>query len=74
MRSNEKDTNTAYERAVKRDDLSPTLRATLERNWEDEQRHRKWIEDQLAAMGSVDPEVNLPDDTGIASEEYIGPR
>lgn len=49
MKTNEDDTNTAYERAVQRDDLDPDVRAVLERNLSDERRHREWIEARLAA-------------------------
>jgi rubrerythrin len=52
MRSNEEDTNTAYERASARDDLSPELQLLLRRNLEDARRHRGWIEQRLHANGS----------------------
>jgi rubrerythrin len=47
MRTNEADTNTAYERAMARDDLTPHLRAVFEMNLLDERRHRNWIEERL---------------------------
>lgn len=50
MKSNEDDTNMAYERAVKHDDATPAIRSVLETNLADERRHRAWIEktiDQL---------------------------
>jgi len=50
MKTNEDDTNTAYERAVSRDDLTPHLREVLQRNLGDERRHRSWIETRLASM------------------------
>ena len=50
MKSNEADTNTAYERAAARDDLPPHVREVLQRNLADERRHRAWIEARLAAM------------------------
>jgi uncharacterized protein (TIGR02284 family) len=43
MRTNENDTNTAYERAVGRDDVPPPIREILDRNLADERRHRQWI-------------------------------
>lgn len=47
MKSNEDDTNRAYEQAVRRHDLTTELRETLQRNLSDERRHRAWIEDRL---------------------------
>jgi uncharacterized protein (TIGR02284 family) len=48
MKSNEDDTNQAYEQAVRRHDLATDLRETLQRNLADERRHRAWIEDRLS--------------------------
>jgi uncharacterized protein (TIGR02284 family) len=48
MRSNEDDTNEAYERALEREDVLPRARGLLERNLEDERRHRAWIEQRLS--------------------------
>jgi uncharacterized protein (TIGR02284 family) len=50
MKTNEDDTNTAYERAVAREDLTPHVRQVLQRNLADERRHRAWIEARLASM------------------------
>jgi uncharacterized protein (TIGR02284 family) len=47
MKSNEDDTNTAYERATQRTDASPDLLSLLRRNLDDERRHREWIEQRL---------------------------
>jgi uncharacterized protein (TIGR02284 family) len=47
MKTNEDDTNAAYEYAVSRQDTSADLRAILERNLADERRHRAWIEAEL---------------------------
>ena len=47
MKTNEDDTNTAYERAVRRTDLPTAVRAVLERNLADEHRHRAWFEARL---------------------------
>lgn len=47
MKSNEDDTNTAYERACARDDLPADIRGVLVRNLGDERRHRAYIESRL---------------------------
>ena len=47
MRTNEDDTNTAYERATKFEYVTPEIRAVLERNLQDERRHCAWILEQL---------------------------
>ncbi len=47
MKTNEDDTNTAYERATKFKDAPPQVHATLERNREDERRHRDWMVETL---------------------------
>jgi len=49
MRSNEDDTNVAYERALGQD-LPLMLRETLLENHADEKRHRAWIEEKLSRM------------------------
>jgi uncharacterized protein (TIGR02284 family) len=49
MKSNEDDTNEAYERASAQQGLPEHVRATLEKNLADERRHRAWIEQRLAA-------------------------
>jgi uncharacterized protein (TIGR02284 family) len=43
MRTNEADTNTAYERAVNFSGLVSTTREVLQRGLEDERRHCEWI-------------------------------
>lgn len=53
MRSNEQDTNQAYEQAVARDDLPPRVRTVLEQGLADERRHRAWIESQLGGSRDV---------------------
>lgn len=50
MKANEEDTNTAYERATERDDLSANVRAVLVRNREDERRHLEYIERRLSSF------------------------
>jgi uncharacterized protein (TIGR02284 family) len=52
MKTNEDDTNTAYERATSRNDVTPELRALLQRNLEDERRHRGWMERRLQSMAA----------------------
>jgi len=47
MKTNEDDTNTAYERAVRHEKVDARARAVLERNLADERRHRAWIEERL---------------------------
>ena len=48
MRSNEADTNTAYERAVQFPDLDAGIRESLEAALADERRHAAWIMSQIA--------------------------
>jgi len=47
MKSNEEDTNTAYDRMTNRDDLDKKIQDILTRAYADEKKHRKWIEDTL---------------------------
>lgn len=48
MKTNEDDTNTAYERAAARTDVPTHLHAIFESHLADERRHRQWIESWLA--------------------------
>lgn len=48
MRSNEQDTNTAYERIVAHEGLWPDAKPALEQGLADERRHRDWLEQALA--------------------------
>ena len=50
MKTNEDDTNTAYERAVQHRNASPTLRSVLERGLADERKHRDWMVEQIDAL------------------------
>ena len=59
MKTNEDDTNRAYERACKRDDLTESLRLIFTKNLDDERRHRLWIEAQLHHRRAV-AEVHRP--------------
>jgi rubrerythrin len=47
MNSNEDDTNTAYERMTNRDDLDEKIKSILSNAYDDEKKHKKWIEDTL---------------------------
>lgn len=49
MKTNEDDTNTAYERAVNHREADG-VRATFEKNLADERRHRSWMESTIAAL------------------------
>jgi len=50
MKTNEDDTNTAYERATKHDDITSEIGKVLDSNLEDEQRHRAWIEETIETL------------------------
>lgn len=50
MKTNEDDTNTAYERARGRPDVPDYVHDLLARNQADEHRHRAWIEAKLRMM------------------------
>ena len=50
MRTNEADTNTAYERAVAFHGLNTETREVLQRGLQDERRHCEWILDQLKTL------------------------
>lgn len=47
MKTNEEDTNTAYERAVNHSTAPASLRDVFQANLADERRHRQWIVDRL---------------------------
>jgi uncharacterized protein (TIGR02284 family) len=47
MRSNEDDTNKAYEKATEEPGLPARIRDILERNLNDERRHRAWLVQRL---------------------------
>jgi uncharacterized protein (TIGR02284 family) len=51
MKTNEEDTNTAYERAFNHKDIDPQAREVVERGYADERRHRAWIMDTLMKIG-----------------------
>lgn len=47
MKTNEEDTNTAYERAFNHKGITPEAREIIERGYADERRHRAWIMDTI---------------------------
>lgn len=47
MKTNEDDTNTAYERAIRHGGKSIAANEILQRNLGDERRHRTWIEEAI---------------------------
>ncbi len=47
MKTNEDDTNTAYERAAAHGSVTPDLKTVLDGNLADERRHRAWIEQAI---------------------------
>jgi uncharacterized protein (TIGR02284 family) len=54
MKTNEDDTNAAYERALNHPGLPPEVQTVLEQNLADERRHRAWIENRISeAEGAV---------------------
>ncbi len=48
MKTNEDDTNTAYERAAGRSDLPPSAVPVIQAALGDERRHRDWLEKTIA--------------------------
>ena len=57
MKTNETDTNVAYERATTNDVVPPTVKELLRQNLADERRHRAWMEEQL---GNEEPPYSAP--------------
>lgn len=47
MISNEEDTNTAYERICHHDHLWPEAKEIVNNGWDDEKRHKQWLEAQV---------------------------
>lgn len=47
MKTNENDTNIAYERALQHKKVTPKISKILDKNLEDERRHREWIVETL---------------------------
>lgn len=52
MKSNEDDTNSAYERATQHRDAPERVMAVFQKNLGDERRHREWIERRLQSINS----------------------
>lgn len=50
MKTNEEDTNTAYERALEHEDLPEFARDTIARGLADERRHRAWLEQTIQTL------------------------
>lgn len=50
MKTNEDDTNTAYERAVSHKGMTAEMKKVLNSNLSDERRHRTWIEHTMKSM------------------------
>ncbi|MCA1940681.1 MAG: ferritin-like domain-containing protein [Caenispirillum bisanense] len=50
MKTNEDDTNTAYERAAAHGEATPAARTLFEGCLADERRHRAWIEETVARL------------------------
>lgn len=59
MKTNEEDTNTAYERAVAHVGVDAETLAVLQRNLSDERRHRAWII-QTLQTAFTEPRVSSP--------------
>jgi uncharacterized protein (TIGR02284 family) len=60
MKSNEDDTNRAYEKATSEHGMPVDVLAVLERNLADERRHRAWFIDRLRAMTVPAPTPSAP--------------
>jgi uncharacterized protein (TIGR02284 family) len=50
MKTNEDDTNAAYEHALAHEDTDASVKQTLQSNLEDERRHREWIERRISEL------------------------
>lgn len=50
MHTNEADTNAAYQRAAKHSEVREEVLALMERNLQDERRHRAWIEERMTYL------------------------
>lgn len=48
MKTNEEDTNTAYERMAEREDQWDDAKAIIQRGLHDERKHKRWLDDTLA--------------------------
>jgi uncharacterized protein (TIGR02284 family) len=59
MKSNEDDTNAAYERAVAQTGLPDNIRQVLDRNLADERRHRQWFIERVQSLRGDQPSAQL---------------
>ena len=59
MRTNEDDTNAAYQMLVTRSDLPPALTEAIQRSLADERRHHDWI-DHVLATAKTQPSASHP--------------
>lgn len=50
MKTNEDDTNNAYDRAVKNENAPARIKDVLRANLADERRHRAWIEERIKTL------------------------
>lgn len=50
MQANEKVTNTAYEKALEANGTDAATRQTLQRNLDDERRHKAWIDEKIEEL------------------------
>ncbi len=60
MKSNEEATNTAYENAASRLDVTPEIMDVLTTNLADERRHRRWVESHIAQLEGAGPGTAAP--------------
>ncbi len=56
MKTNEDDTNAAYENATTRHDCPADVMVILQKNLTDERRHRAWIEERIRSWGRAQPQ------------------
>lgn len=60
MKTNETDTNVAYQRATANDAVPAQVKDLLRRNLADERRHREWMERELAGQETPFPPPGGP--------------
>ncbi len=71
MKTNEDDTNTAYERAVQHAGFDQKVMDVLTRGLSDERRHRAWIERTISAMGKTTERVSRPSMDRPSSQSIV---
>lgn len=71
MRSNEDDTNDAYERAASRIDAREPVRLVLARGLADERRHRGWIEAELERLRRLQEAQDTDEQPGTMPQTAI---